>query len=759
MKRGAFVALLLAILVFSSMALALVRVTTNEEGETVTTYDPPEEKQARDDFAKANPNVNVPLDASISGDASSGYTITPGSDPIKVGDQSYTRTFKMSGDGKVIQEASGLSDAGKTAMDVKDFVPQSNGDFSAGSVGAMEIKDFQGTSLQVEQGSDITKTSSSLCGSHADALRLGTTIHANVDDFCVRDKHVEVGHAEEVQIKCDDAGRLWTTSPIDDAAFTVDDTIHLTSTLEQELGITDCSGNDLEVSLINENSKADFAKDGLTMKISNATVTWPEEENPQKPDFIIQDVLQANGSATLHLDRLTKKVQWVEMEPYFNYEFRTDNPATDFGIRAEDVPAKVFIRRTANQVVPDDFLTCKNCGVIDLPHRMITIRGNIEYLRKWFDTKKTGLSNDYSVIYHATNPDAVTVMNLDESYTYVDDMAIMTDAPPITTTISNYLTAKEWNVGNETHRLLGVDEKLPKEQLAQNIIKSYRTVYSPATMSIDNNDLHYKRGTFLIDILSPVNPQIPDLMKGLLAVNASLLLAAFIFFPSRKGQLTVFILIGIVLLIFVAFMLYYPPQTKEVQLVDQQGVNTYIHDCLAENAKATLKFIGSQGGATTNPLTQWFDGVAKPLTKDSIEESLRADLSKRVDICVKKLPRLIKDVGNIEPSTISINASIKNKDVTFGLQYPAKIQMGTTTFTVSDQVIQEPNTLQQTITLATSTVMSEQQFNGFIDTDALRAEQAKMTFFPYTKTLVTLVQDTAYAEKGTPYQFAFSSNR
>jgi hypothetical protein len=555
--------------------------------------------------------------------------------------------------------------------------------FSESSYTVGSASSFRQGDMFLTNAQGLVGTVDSTCGSVADSMIVKSIMQSGVSDFCVKGDSVEVGHAEQVQIKCDGDGRTFTTSSIDDSVFTVNDKIRVKSNSEQEIGITDCAGNDLEVTFMNEESKADFANDGLTIMISNTTVYWPEEDpsDLEKPDIIIQDILQANGSATLHLDRLTKKVQWVEMEPYFKYEFRTGNPVTDFAIQASDVPAKLFIRRTVNQAVPEEFTACKNCGVIDLPQKMISIRGDIDYLRKWFDTKKTGLLNDYSVIYHTTNPDAVVVMNFDSSHTFVDDFVVMEDAPPLTAIASNYLAIKELKVGNETHRLLGIDEKLPKEQLAQNIIKSYRTIYSPAIMKIDNNNLNYKRGTFVVDVLSVDNPRSNVLINGLLSLQSSLVLLGLLIpvgFFRKKAQITVFIILGLVLLIAFVMFLGFSGTFTSLPMADIQGVNAFTKACLDQSGKESLQFIGAQGGTTQKPLAFWFDKTAKPLTKDDVEASLRTDLSARVKKCVDKLPDRFKGIVKMEQAIVSVGVKI-NQTTSFSACIIRRISSSQTT--------------------------------------------------------------------------------
>ncbi|MEK6822648.1 MAG: hypothetical protein AABY13_02370, partial [Nanoarchaeota archaeon] len=471
-------------------------------------------------------------------------------------------------------------------------------------------------------------------------------------------------------------------------------------------------------------------------------------------------VTQGSGSARLVLDRLTKKVLYVEMNPVFSYEFRTGADKTDFAFRAVDKPGKLFIKRTADQTVPQEFVACQDCGIIDLPEKRIKIGGNVQYLRKWFDATGAALGGDYSVVFHSRNSASLATMALDPTMTFITDLFILGEHPPITTRISNYLTVKEEAVMAATHRLLGINEKLPKEQLAQNLVWTYRTSYSQAAMTINDNNLNYRRGSFVTEVLSPADARIDGLFAGLLAAHASLAVLGLLFIPLRKkAQLSVFILLGLVLLIAVA-LIYMVGVGKALPVADTSGVNAYVKSCAQQGASEALTYIGAQGGTTTAPLTAWFDGAAQPKSIAEVEDALRSDFSRRIQRCAASIKSTFKGIKEVSTAALDIGATITATDVVFTTHYPVQVTLvDGTQFTLSDQSITKENTLKQTIDMATSAVRSEESYDGFIDLDALTGDHATMTFFPKDQQLVTFIRDDAFAEKGTSYEFAFVSRR
>jgi hypothetical protein len=360
MKRGVRVLFSLGVvLLLVYLVLAASTGETGPDGKPIYSGGEAESK-ARDALGD---KVQLSDDATPIMNPDGTITISEGSVTLADGTKVDGPNAKLSSDGKVIEHASSVSDSSKSATDVEQMKTESNGDYSVGSVSSLSQSETSTSpAVLLTQATDVKKTGNDLCGALADSLIVSNNFHTSVQDFCVRGNRVDVSHAEEVQIKCNGYGNTWTSSAIDDASFVVDDKIRMASTLEQDLVVTDCAGNDLDVSFITDDGAANFTKDGTEMAIKAATVTFPESEG-----LIEQEFVQANGSARLVLDRLTKKVLYVEMEPYFNYEFRTASPSTDFSFRAQDVPAKLFIRRTTDQTVPQEFTTCKNCGVIDLP--------------------------------------------------------------------------------------------------------------------------------------------------------------------------------------------------------------------------------------------------------------------------------------------------------------------------------------------------------------------------------------------------------
>ena len=227
---------------------------------------------------------------------------------------------------------------------------------------------------------------------------------------------------------------------------------------------------------------------------------------------------------------------------------------------------------------------------------------------------------------------------------------------------------------------------------------------------------------------------------------------------SRKGQITVFILVGLLLLFLFALMLLLVSSGRELKPADEAGINGFLQDCMRMQGRDSLKFIGTQGGAETLPLTRWFDKRMTPLPLKVIEDNLARDLQERMPLCLNEIRGNFKGIETIGRADPKAETAITQSTVVFKLNYPLPVALKDgTTFIVSDKTVTEPNKLMQIIGLTLATTMSETQYDGLIDLDALKTHEATMTFFPNNQELVAFARDDGYFLN--PYEFAFANRR
>jgi hypothetical protein len=79
--------------------------------------------------------------------------------------------------------------------------------FSESSYTVGSASSFRQGDMFLTNAQGLVGTVDSTCGSVADSMIVKSIMQSGVSDFCIKGDSVEVGHAEQVQIKCDGDGR------------------------------------------------------------------------------------------------------------------------------------------------------------------------------------------------------------------------------------------------------------------------------------------------------------------------------------------------------------------------------------------------------------------------------------------------------------------------------------------------------------------------------------------------------------------------
>jgi hypothetical protein len=265
------------------------------------------------------------------------------------------------------------------------------------------------------------------------------------------------------------------------------------------------------------------------------------------------------------------------------------------------------------------------------------------------------------------------------------------------------------------------------------------------------------------------------LVAGLLGINAMLALAAVLLVPRRflstrssptsgsaqkrnkRAQLTLFILLGLLVLFLIVLLLISTAVSKQLRPADEAGVNGFLKDCGSQRARDTLVYIGSQGGTSRAPFARWFDQRMTPVPVSEIEYVMSRDLEERLPSCLQAMRGVFGNIKSVKTNPAEVKTTITRDTVSFSVHCPLIVSLKDgTSFTVTDKMLVEQNRLSQTINLVLAMILSEQAHNGRIDLDALQADQATMTLFPHEKQLLSYIKDENYV---VPYDFAIANRR
>lgn len=166
---------------------------------------------------------------------------------------------------------------------------------------------------------------------------------------------------------------------------------------------------------------------------------------------------------------------------------------------------------------------------------------------------------------------------------------------------------------------------------------------------------------------------------------------------NKRGQVTVFIIVGIILLFLFAGILYVTSLIKKDSLEIQEAlplletlqprVNLFMESCIIQIAEPSVYLLGVQGGViypeedSTILLTDygminyaWLNGE-QGLSKKKMERDLATYLEDNIKYCVGEFESFTQQDIIIEPNydKIKAEADIKDFDITFYLEFPLTI--------------------------------------------------------------------------------------
>lgn len=163
---------------------------------------------------------------------------------------------------------------------------------------------------------------------------------------------------------------------------------------------------------------------------------------------------------------------------------------------------------------------------------------------------------------------------------------------------------------------------------------------------------------------------------------------------SKRGQVTIYIIIGIVILIVVGLFFFFrqveePGFTEQVTLDSVKvNVQTFVQSCIKDETEEALLGLGYQGGYLFTPdfgsldyegysvPYDYFIGYNMLPSIPNVEQLQMNDyLETAFDICIADLD-FFKDYADIETGLITVNTTVNFDSVIVTVDYPVKIIVG-----------------------------------------------------------------------------------
>lgn len=259
-------------------------------------------------------------------------------------------------------------------------------------------------------------------------------------------------------------------------------------------------------------------------------------------------------------------------------------------------------------------------------------------------------------------------------------------------------------------------------------------------------------------------------------------LCFFTYNMNNKSQITIFILIGLVILLSAIFLLYLKSNVgeKERAQIDKnikapfelQPIKAFVDDCLKEVAENGLILIGKQGGYYNLPKNSvknhlfktayYYNKIKLMPSLTTIENEISSYINEGLDLCINNFTIFEKLGYDISQKRINAKTTISKEGVFISVNLPLEIKKNEVS-----QKIENFNLNVPYVHLKTIHNISEEMVNEFMEDEAgvclsclyelSRKNNIYANMLDYlNNTLIFTLKDYNISLKDKPYNFTFA---
>ena len=241
---------------------------------------------------------------------------------------------------------------------------------------------------------------------------------------------------------------------------------------------------------------------------------------------------------------------------------------------------------------------------------------------------------------------------------------------------------------------------------------------------------------------------------------------------KSKGQVTVFIIIGVILVLLVALFLMFKPKVTQVQEVinvplELQPVYSHVDDCLKQNSLLGLQLLGAQGGVifvNGSELSTYYGNISYgyyegkdvlksiPFMENEVSQFLSLALPNCVDFS-------LFNNFNISTDDISVETNIISNEVIITVEYPIHASTLNYEGNIDRFIYYAPVRLGHIHDVAKNIVNNTRNDPDNIDLSYLTGfKDVNISFIPVSDSgLVYTITDDSSAINGLSYLFMFAN--
>ncbi|MFA6888955.1 MAG: hypothetical protein WC254_05675 [Candidatus Woesearchaeota archaeon] len=191
----------------------------------------------------------------------------------------------------------------------------------------------------------------------------------------------------------------------------------------------------------------------------------------------------------------------------------------------------------------------------------------------------------------------------------------------------------------------------------------------------------------------------------------------------KRAQLSIFILIGLFILLIIGFFVFFSQSEIEQNTIETATpIQVYVEQCIQDIGNDAINYLSLQGGYYKTPSPYYtfgfynipyyyYENNSLVPTQQDIEEQLGYYINQKMPNCIDNFTAFTSQGYNISTGSLKTTVSLKEDRVVFSVYYPLIIKQNvqTTTYTQFTAEVMSSLHLATTIT---------QEIIEFHDTDA-----------------------------------------
>ena len=248
---------------------------------------------------------------------------------------------------------------------------------------------------------------------------------------------------------------------------------------------------------------------------------------------------------------------------------------------------------------------------------------------------------------------------------------------------------------------------------------------------------------------------------------------------QKRGQVTTFIILGIVVFAVFGLVFYYrdlvleqaigPEQTKKLLNTQIEFIKDDIGKCISQESKSSLELLGKQGGKFTPEKSRMYQENKvsylcydipdsekcsnQALTPLLMEDELNKKLKDDVYFCINKLDFSNNDRFNVNKGEFILSTAINPENILISVEYPIELERNGITANL-DRFSKTINVPLSKITIAVNDILDTEALGNDFDTNRYNM----LTRSTYDIFKYKLAGDRVYTVnvRGNSYKFYFA---